>query len=271
MRLVPAESLGLAALAELFNEGFSDYLLPMRLDEAALRDHVDETDIDLRASRVVVIDRPVAFALLGLRGADAWIGGMGTAPVHRRQGLGERALAGALEAASARGCRTVWLEVIDRNTAAIALYDRLGFEVVRDLIVWTLAPTRTRPSSGGRPVDERSAHAWIAAHRPSREPWQRADAVVGRLRMRGVPLCGMVVDRAGVIAGAVVYRDEEPVTVVQAAAVDAAAAADVLLATAGGERCIRFTNAPPGEPCSQALRELGANPVVRQHELRLRL
>lgn len=271
MNLVSAEALGLAELADLFNEGFSDYLLPMRLDEAALRDHVDENDIDLRNSRVVVMDHPAAFALLARRGGDAWIGGMATAPAHRRRGLGERALVAALEAASEHGCGTAWLEVIDENRAAITLYAKLGFGIVRDLVVWSLPAAATGPPPG-RSADEGSAHAWISANRRSREPWQRSDRTLERMRARGSPLGATVVERAGEVAGAIIYReDTRTVTAVQAAAVDDAAAADVLLAAAGGGRDLRFTNAPSGESFSLALAKLGARPLVRQHEMRLRL
>ena len=219
---------------------------------------------------MVVAGRPAAFALLGVRGAEAWVGGMATIPGQRRHGLGERALAGILEAAAARGCRSVRLEVVQDNRAAIALYAKLGFAVVRDLIVWSLPATGANAPSG-RAVDERSAHAWIAANRPSPEPWQRADAVLDRLRGRGASLRGLVVEREGAIAGAIVYRDGPTITVLQAAAVDPAAAAEVLLAAGAGERDIRFTNAPGAEPFSQALEQLGASVVVRQREMRLRL
>ena len=40
MRVVPAAELGTARLLEVFNAGFSDYLVPLRLDEDALRAHV---------------------------------------------------------------------------------------------------------------------------------------------------------------------------------------------------------------------------------------
>jgi hypothetical protein len=87
----------------------------------------------------------------------------------------------------------------------------------------------------------------------------------------GAPLRGLVVERAGAIAGAMVYRDGATRSVLQAAAANAAAAGDVLLAAAAGELDIRFTNAPSAEPFSQALQELGATVLVRQHEMRLRL
>ena len=47
--LAPAGSLPLTALTDLFNAGYSDYLVPLRLDEAAFRDHVTVNDIASQA------------------------------------------------------------------------------------------------------------------------------------------------------------------------------------------------------------------------------
>ncbi|HEY2790180.1 MAG TPA: GNAT family N-acetyltransferase [Gaiellales bacterium] len=270
MNVISADTLGATELVELFNAGFSDYFVPMQLDEAALREHLEGNDIELRDSPVVVAARPAAFALLGVRGADAWVGGMATIPDQRRRGHGERALLATLEAAAARGCRTVWLEVVEDNRAASTLYAKLGFETVRDLVVWSL-PATAPGTSSGHALDARAAQAWIAANRPSHEPWQRADAVLDRLHDRGAPLHGLAVERAGAIAGAIVCRDGATLSVLQAAAVDAVAAAEVLLAAAAGERDVRFTNAPSDEPFSQALEQLGGRLVARQHEMRLGL
>jgi len=84
VRVLPADTLEPSALRELFNAGFSDYLVPMQLDAPAFAEHVRVNDIDLGCSRVVADDRPVAFALVARRGEAAWIGGMGTVPSHRR-------------------------------------------------------------------------------------------------------------------------------------------------------------------------------------------
>ena len=262
MHVLPADTLEPSALRELFNAGFSDYLVPMQLDAAMFAEHVRVNDIDLGCSRVVVDDHPVAFALVARRGEAAWIGGMGTAPSHRRRGLGERALVAGLEAAREHGCTEAWLEVIDGNARAIALYEKLGFAVTRDLIVWALPPRAGAPPAS-RSVEPEQAQAWIAARRPSPEPWQRADESVAKL----APLRGLVVERGG----AVVLRERpEAVGVLQIAAADAGAAADVLLAAAGG-RALRLSNAPAGEPASQALGDLGAEVAGRQHEMRLAL
>src|ERR1700760_4101523 len=72
--LAPAGSLPLTALTDLFNAGYSDYLVPLRLDEAASRAHVAVNDIDLACPRVVVAAaaQPVSFALIGRRGEAGW-------------------------------------------------------------------------------------------------------------------------------------------------------------------------------------------------------
>jgi GNAT superfamily N-acetyltransferase len=263
--LTPARSLGLDALAGLFNACFADYLLPMQLDPAALADHIERNDVSLGDSPVAVDGEPAAFALLAVRGADAWIGGMGTLPSHRRGGLGARVMQAAVETASARGCEAVWLEVIDRNEPARRLYERLGFEHVRDLGVWSLEPGSA--ASGGLDVDVGEAAGWIAAHRDVREPWQRGDATLRRMRAAGVALRGLAVDRVG---AAVYTANPGSVTVQQAAAVDDAAA-EALLAACAAKGGLRFTNVAYEGRLGRALERLGAQAVVRQHELRLRL
>jgi GNAT superfamily N-acetyltransferase len=266
VRVQTADTLEPSALLELFNAGFADYLVPMRMDSSLFGDHLQYNDIDLRRSPVLFDQRPVAFALMARRGPEAWVGGMGCVPSHRRQGLGERGLTAGLDAAGEDGCRVARLEVIDGNRPAIRLYEKLGFEVVRDVIVWSL-PAQPHAAPAAREVDVAAALAWIAAHRAGPEPWQRADESVAAMARSGVALCGLLLGHAG----AVVYRERgDAVTVLQIAAVDEAAAADVLLAAAGG-RPLRLSNAPAGEPVSHALRHLGADIAVRQHEMRLSL
>lgn len=269
MRVVPAADLGAAKLLEVFNAGFSDYLVPLRLDEAALRAHLHENDIALDRSPVALAEEPAAFALLGVRDGDAWIGGMATVPAKRRSGLARQMLDAAIESAREAGCSTVWLEVVDRNAAAVALYRARGFARVRDLVVWSL-PATDRADEATRNVDEREAQAWIAAHREEREPWQRADGTLARLREAGAALRGLMLERSGEVTGAVVYRDATTATVFQLAADDDEAAAALLCAAANG-RDLRITNVPADGRVSRVLAERGANAIAGQHEMRLDL
>jgi GNAT superfamily N-acetyltransferase len=264
--IVSAESLGRAALLDLFNAGFSDYVVPMQLDADALETHVRTNDLDLSRSPVVTVaGERAAFALLGVRGAEAWIGGMATVPAHRRSGLAAAALEAAARAAAEAGCGTLWLEVVDTNAPAVALYRRAGFETERDLVVWTLAPADGPPA---RTLDEAAARAWIGRHRREREPWQRTDATLERLRSGGEAHAGLAVERDGAVVAAAVCRERpEAVTVLQAAALDPSAAADLLLA-AGGGRSLTLANVPADDPLSEALERLGGSVYARQHEMR---
>jgi GNAT superfamily N-acetyltransferase len=267
--VVFAETLGDAALLDVFNAGFSDYVLPMQLDAEALERHVRTNDLDLARSPVAVVSgRPVAFALLGIRAPDAWIGGMATVPGHRRDGHALELMEAAARAAAEAGCESLWLEVVDTNAPAVTLYRRAGFESVRDLIVWTL-PASGTPPPAARALDEAAARAWIADHRQGPEPWQRADTTLARLRADGDTHAGLAIERGGAIAAAAVCRESPAaVSVLQAAAVDAAAGADLIRAAAGDGRSLTFANAPADGVLSAAFAELGATVYARQHEMR---
>jgi ribosomal protein S18 acetylase RimI-like enzyme len=266
-----ASELSEAELVDLFNAGYSDYLLPMRLTTTAFAEHVAANDIDLGCSRVVLDNQPAGFALIAHRDGAGWVGGMGTVPRYRRQGLGERALTAGLAALSDRGASVAWLEVIDENRRALRLYENLGFEVVRDLVVWSLPARETDPAPF-RTVEASSAHAWIRANRPDREPWQRADESVAAIGARGAALRGLVVERDGELTAAALVRDDAAaVEALQVVAPDEQAATDLLLAAAGPDRELRFRNVPDRTPASLALARLGARRIATQHEMRVRL
>jgi ribosomal protein S18 acetylase RimI-like enzyme len=271
VRLIPASKLPEAELVDLFNAGFSDYLLPMRLTTAAFAEHVAANDIDLACSRVVLDDQPAAFALIAHRDGAGWVGSMGTDPRYRRRGLGEHALTAGLATLGERGASVAWLEVIDQNRRALRLYEKLGFEVVRDLVVWSL-PAREKDRATFRTVKASSAHAWIRANRPDREPWQRADESVAAIGARGGSVRGLIVERDGEVAAAALLRDDAAaVEALQVVAPDEQAATDLLLAAAGPDRELRFRNVPDGTPASLALERLGARRIATQHEMRVRL
>jgi ribosomal protein S18 acetylase RimI-like enzyme len=273
MEIAEAQTLTLAQLAALFNQGYRGYSTPIEVDPPGMQRHLTHYDIDLTLSRVAIDDGLAAFALIGRRGPQVWVGGMGTAPDYRRQGIGERVLRAALDAATQAGARSARLEVLDDNERAIALYRKLGFATTRRLAVHRLstAPRAGLPSS---PVSVDAALGWIAAHRRSEEPWQRADASVAHLRVDGERLAAAAIDRDGDRVAAIVWADgEAAVRVLQVAAVDVAAAGDALnaLIEVAGGRPVAAVNFPEDEELARAVSGWGIAPDLAQFEMELAL
>ncbi|WP_202872658.1 GNAT family N-acetyltransferase [Kribbella soli] len=61
---------------------------------------------------------------------DGWAGlyCLAVDPGHRRRGLAQTVIHGLLQRATTLGVTRVWLQVVESNTPARALYDRLGFQ-----------------------------------------------------------------------------------------------------------------------------------------------
>ena len=255
----PASELSTAALAALFTAGYEGYAYPVRLDEAGFASMAQMSDFDLARSRVAVVDGDaVGICVLGVRGDEGWIGGLGVVPSARRGGVGRKLMDEVLDAAEVR---RVSLEVLEPNAGAIALYERLDFELTRMLEVWSLNAD-PRGSTAG-PADVVEAHAWIRAHRRAPEPWQRADESVARL--------GDQVEAVAVPdLGAALFRvSGELASVLQLAAVDEESAAALLAAVRARGQSLRCGNVPEGDPAAPALRKLGGELEVRQLEMAL--
>ena len=265
VELVPASGFSTAALAALFTASFEGYVVPMTVDEAIFRRMLELFDFDLGCSRVALRDgRPVGLVNLGVRGRGGWVGGMGVVPDERRRGTGELLMRSAHDAARERGLDHVVLEVIDTNRAAIALYEKLGYERLRDLEIWSL--DADPPRSTAREAPPAEAHARVRELRDAPEPWQRSDVVLERLLVTE-QLRGLVADGGA----AVVRPTPHAVVVEQVAARDAEAARELLAAALAIAGPVRLTNVPAGAPVAQAFSSLGGKLDLRQHELRLEL
>jgi ribosomal protein S18 acetylase RimI-like enzyme len=72
---------------------------------------------------------------------------MGVATSARGQGLGRLMLQNAITAAEVRKDHSLVLEVFEQNTKALALYQSLGFEVMRSLVGYS------RPARRGTPCN----------------------------------------------------------------------------------------------------------------------
>jgi hypothetical protein len=154
-----------------------------------------------------------------------------------------------------RGVRRVWLEVIFENTGAFALYEKLGYRIVRDVEVWSL-PARDGPWEA-RDVPAADALARIREQRSGREPWQRADGTLESYDdLRGLETEG----------GVAVFRAGNAVQLLQLAG-----DAEPLLEALRRLGAVSVLNLPTDDPAADVLRNLDGNVVVRQHEMLLEL
>jgi len=256
-QLRPASSLSPGERVDLFNAAYADYFIPFRLDEAALDAMTTNFDLDVDASRVALRGgEPVGFANLGLRGDQAWIGGVGVVVPARRQGIAEALTRALHDEAAARGVTNVWLEVMEQNDAAYRLYAKLGYRSVREVEVWSLP---AGPSNGSASeVPAARAHARVRELRRGREPWQRADGTLQHYD----DLRGLETETC-----AAVFRVSGVVRLLQIAGDDAGG----LLRTLRGHGTVSVLNLPADDPAADSLRGLGATPSVRQREMVLDL
>jgi GNAT superfamily N-acetyltransferase len=253
VKLRSAASLSLGERAELFTAAYEGYVVPMHIDEAALAWMQEKLDFDLEASRIAYRNgEPVGLANLAVRGRDAWIGGIGVVASARRAGVGETLMQALHDEARSRGVERVWLEVIVENTAAFALYEKLGYELVQDVEVWTLPAADGEPP--GREVPVAEARALIEERH---EPWQRADGTLSHYD----DVRGLVTD-----TGAMLFCVRSSAQLQQYAGEP-----EPLIRALRTFKDVYVLNLPAEDPAAAVLRELGGSVVLRQHEMLLAL
>jgi len=156
------------------------------------------------------------------------------------------------EQARERGVRRVWLEVIVENGGAFALYEKLGYEVVQDVEVWTLPPAKADGAWREAPVAE------VKAQLPERhEPWQRADGTLAHYD----DVRGLVTD-----GGAMLFCVRSSAQLQQYVGEP-----EPLIQALRGFGDVYILNLPADDPAAEVLRELGGSVTVRQREMLLEL
>ena len=269
LSLVPADRIALGELASLFARAYSDYLVPLHLDEPALRSMIRNWDLSLADSRVVLHGGvPVAFACLAVRGDQGWVGGMGVPPEHRGHRLGEVAMRAILDAARERGLAQVGLEVLYGNDHARELYLRLGFETIRSLEIWSVDPLLT-PAAGTRVVEPCSVVEALATAGPGRAPfapWQRTTASIANMQAHGATLEAFTTSHAGTLDGVLIAaRAGDRASVLSLDAVPDAV--DSLLVAASAGAPLRLVNVAEDDPQREALIARGGRVDLRQYEM----
>jgi GNAT superfamily N-acetyltransferase len=251
LELRPASELPPAERVELFNAGYEGYVVPMHVDETGLTWMQDKLDFDLGASRVAYREgAAVGFANLAVRGDEAWVGGVGVVTSARRTGVGEVLMEAIHEQARELGVKRIWLEVIVENTAAFALYEKLGYAVTQDVEVWTLDGAEGDHSAHEVEPTEIQLPA-------KHEPWQRAEGTIANYN----DVRGLVTD-----SGSMLFC---PRTNVQPQRYTGEPEPLIHALRTYGD--LYWLNLPADDPAATVLRDLGGTVVVRQHEMVLDL
>ena len=105
--LVSASNFSADELAEIYNAGRVDYIVPMPMNAKRIQSYVRTYDVDLDAS-VVIYDhnhQPAGIGMLGIRDDRGWITRLGIIPEKRKAGMGITMMKALIHAAKVRYAR----------------------------------------------------------------------------------------------------------------------------------------------------------------------
>ncbi|MBI1878144.1 MAG: GNAT family N-acetyltransferase, partial [Chloroflexi bacterium] len=139
--LIPASAFSYEELTEAYNHTRVDYLVPMPMNVARLRQYVEIYDVDMDCSVVAVDGNEIlGLAMLGVRERRAWITRLGIIRSKRRQGTGWQLVTHLVEQARQKNVDYVVIEVIKNNIPAHSLFLKVGFRETRELLVLRRPP-----------------------------------------------------------------------------------------------------------------------------------
>jgi ribosomal protein S18 acetylase RimI-like enzyme len=179
------------SLYETFIAAFSDYVVPFALTEIQFRKHIILNAVDLdRTAGCFDGDRLVGFSLNGF---GKWKGkstvydaGTGVIPEYRRQGLSEAMFEMMFPVFEQNGIEQFLLEVITTNRNAVRLYEKLGFEVSRELSLLQCDDMTRPPNASLRRVHIRTLDLpnWeqLTSFWDAQPSWQNSVEAVERSR-----------------------------------------------------------------------------------------
>ncbi len=267
---VPASSLSMEALADLYTRAFDDYFYPAATTAEELASRIPAEQLLLDHSPLLYVDdTPVGLALLALRGARSCCGGFGIVPAQRGRGLALPLTLALLDQARQCGARAMTLIVLAQNERAIKSYCHAGFTIWREIwcFEWPPGGAALATSASGELVG--AAVPDLLALGPEWPPvapiWSREAATLRALD----GLTGLALTKRGSLAGYLVLR-RAPDGAADILAIGARSAADATLALAALQRQggrITCFNEPADSPGAAAMDTLGFARTFRRYEM----
>lgn len=172
IQLQPATEFPFQTLVEYLNRAFEEYLVPAHFTQPLLGYFIRVDSVDLNNSRVVSFEgEPAGIALLNARGWSSRLGAFGIFKEWRGKGIGSTFTTLLIEEARKRNDRSLVLEVICENHAALKMYQKAGFEITRKLIGFEGKNLAGEACSEVQECDPRLASQDLLLLQPNL-PWQ---------------------------------------------------------------------------------------------------
>ncbi len=172
VQLQPVAEIPFQTILDYMNRGFEEYIVPAQFTQTLLTYLIRVDSVDFNASRIVTVGgEPAGIALLNSRGWSTRLGAFGIFKEWRGKGIGTAFTALLLDEARKRNDRTMVLEAICENHAAIRIYQKAGFEITRKLIGFEGKELQGETCSRVRECDPRLAAQALMQLAPNL-PWQ---------------------------------------------------------------------------------------------------
>ena len=223
-RFLRAQQFG--AIHKTFLEGFADYIIKFELTERQFQNHITLNAVELdRSAGCFDADRPIGVSLNGFGDwegkATVYDAGTTVIPEYRRRGASRAMFDWMIPMFTAEGYKQFLLEVITTNDPAVRLYEMLGFERTRELLLLEADPTIPLERLAPADVEIREIHRHeninFALFWDGKPSWQNSlDAIERSIQMKRLlgafidnECVGYIIFSAGVgrLAQLAVHRD----------------------------------------------------------------
>ena len=279
VELVPASRFTLDELVAAYNQTRVDYIVPMPMNVARLREYVHSYDVDPEMSAVVLEglegNRILGLAMLGVRPGHTWITRLGVLPVKRRHGTGQLLMEHLIAQSRRLQVPYVTLDVIKNNVPAHRLFLKLGFHETRELLVVRRPPGS--PAIDVRPYTLRMLNYRLAVEllhqRQSLPSWlDEADSLINAGRLTALRVELETGDRGWLVYQETVFQLGRLVLQTEAGDPHQVGLALVhALHTRHPAIDTKSENLPVDDPHWPAMQELGYLESFRRIEMRLDL
>ncbi len=280
IKFITADSVDLETVVSIFNAGYEGYIMPVKVTTEWMTQNLKQNGTQLTLSSIALVDdKPAGICLLAKRGTAGWINAIGIAPPFRRQGIGRASMTHTLEVARKNEIENLQLEFIIGNDNAQALYESLGFEITRKLLILMresaeIDSTSPTPSD----YDIQSADAEICLQHYDHfhqipNPWQRAKS---SLEISANDAVNWVATKDGDVQAYLMVRIiGDQIIILDAACestqLDALYNLLLHLHTDHPQHTARFVNLPDNDPSLTVFELLGYKETMAQHEMAITL